>query len=107
MSSFLGVYHTVCLGLCLYCSLFSGHCELIREGVFYGVCSGKTKKKKAACSTLVRVLSGFLACIYSANSGHGEPSSGSEVSAYMLIKIGGKVQAAELCLSQTRPTMTC
>lgn len=69
----------------------------------------KQKKKKAARPTLAQhwVLSRFLTCIYSANSGRGEPSSGSEVSAYMLIKIGGKVQAAGLCLSQTRPTMTC
>lgn len=29
------------------------------------------------------------------------------VRAYMLIKISGKLQAAMLCLSQSRPTMTC
>lgn len=69
----------------------------------------KQKKQNKSCSSYTgpAVLSGILARIYSVNSGRGEPSSVSEVSACMLIKIGGKVQAAELCLSQTRPTMTC
>lgn len=53
------------------------------------------------------VLSCFLGCMYSVNAGSGDTFSVSEVGTYMLIKISGKLQAAVLCLSQMRPTMTC
>lgn len=53
------------------------------------------------------VLSCFLGCMYSVNAGSSDTFSVSEVGTYMLIKISGKLQAAMLCLSQMRPTMTC
>lgn len=53
------------------------------------------------------VLSCFLVCMYSGNAGSGDTSSVLEVNAYMLIKISGKLQPTVLCLSQTRPAMTC
>lgn len=45
--------------------------------------------------------------MYSVNAGSSDTFSVSEVGTYMLIKISGKLQAAMLCLSQMRPTMTC
>lgn len=52
-------------------------------------------------------LSCFLVCMYLVNAGCSDTSSASEVGVYMLIKISGKLQAAVLCLSQTRSTLTC